>query len=116
MEAVCSSETSVDFQGTTQHHIPAHSTVQMDLVHIILLCFCKIHFNMMLLLMPKSPKWGLALKFSDQIFCTISYFHITRNWEIVSLLTLPTGKMYVVGLIPSLGYSFHLRYGHTVIK
>lgn len=32
---------------------------QMGLVHIVQLCFCNIHFNMMLLLMSKPPKWGL---------------------------------------------------------
>jgi hypothetical protein len=55
--------------------------------------------------MAKTPKWSLPLTFSDQIFVWISHV-VNENWEVISLPSLPTGKMYVVGLIPSLGEHF----------
>lgn len=68
----------------------------------------QIHFN----IMAKTPKWSLPLTFSDQIFVCISYV-VNENWEVISLSFLPTGKMYVVGLIPSLGEHFSVQIGHN---
>jgi hypothetical protein len=42
-------------------------------------------------------------------FYTHSVFHINGNWEVISLCTLPAGKMYVVGLIHSLGEQFSVE-------
>jgi hypothetical protein len=74
MEAICSSETSVDTQRTTQRHIIEDGTLhnhrcenlksyKIGSVHILKTFFFKVYFNIILPYMFRSSKPYLALRF-----------------------------------------------------
>jgi hypothetical protein len=59
MEAICSSETSVDSQRTTRRYIPEDDTLQETLVGV-LLCLCNVKINFFCF-MHKQNKFLLCL-------------------------------------------------------
>jgi hypothetical protein len=77
---------------------------QVNPVHAPPLCFCKIHFNITLPMMPRYSKWSLSLRFSHQSTLCISLLshryltlhspyppsldHLNNIWWAVQTMTL----------------------------
>jgi hypothetical protein len=68
--------------------------------------FCKIHFNIILPSMPRSPKWCLSFMFYDNMLCAFLiylsiYLVMSTNYAIFcSLLFLPSSQISIFLTLP----------------
>jgi hypothetical protein len=73
--------------------LPCSLQPDLNLSHNFTSCFCKIHFNIILPLMPRYPKWLLSFSFQT-IFCTRIFIYsvllllfVTNAFEYVNVVT-----------------------------
>jgi hypothetical protein len=89
MEAICSSETSVDFQQTTRHYIPEYSTLQGTfLIEWATFNFSKKDCNMAVVTFAYSHVWIVSLWVLNAIDYHLNEFHPPHNAEICGVWTI----------------------------
>jgi hypothetical protein len=95
MEAATTSETSVNFYKTTRRNISEHSHFQLNSIHVFQPYFSKMHFNIILPSMSRSPKWSLPFRFYDQNSVSIFHLILARCMpQHLTILELITRKIF----------------------